>query len=88
MVGIDPKFSNFEARLPKRELWESRGKVQKERLKTKILHKVKGTGACRCSKNNGKLVIVVCTTDVTCLQTQTAVRAAVAMMHSDTQSLK
>ncbi len=28
-----------------------------------ILHEVKGTGVCQCSKNNRKLVIVVWTAD-------------------------
>lgn len=50
---------------------------------TKILRKVKGTGACRRSKNKGKLVIVVWPTDLACLTTRPAVgAAAVAVTNS------
>lgn len=48
IFALMQRFSNCEAHLPRWVAGE-----------TKILHKVKGTGACRRSKNKGKLVIVV-----------------------------
>lgn len=83
-ISRDQRFSNYEA-------GELQGDMERERERwePKILHEVKETGACHCSKNNRKLVIVVWSADLARSPTRSAVRAAaLAVSHTSWMQLK